>query len=113
MNTSAFVCAVAALTVIGSAAAQTTPESAKQQTTPPGQAPSSTAPARTTKDPSSTQGRPDASYPNPAGQDTRTEAAARPHKEKGHDDAADKNVVDPTASAGPSGKTVGLHGCFR
>jgi hypothetical protein len=55
------------------------------------------------RDPSSTRGRPDASYPNPSGQDTKTDAAARPHKDKGHDDPSDTAKVKPTPSAGPTG----------
>jgi hypothetical protein len=55
------------------------------------------------RDPSSTRNRPDASYPNPSGQDTKTDAAAKPHKDKGHDDASDTAKVKPTPSAGPSG----------
>jgi hypothetical protein len=55
------------------------------------------------RDPSSQQGRPGASYPNPSGQDTKTDAAARQRTEKGHDDASDASKVKPTPSAGPSG----------
>jgi hypothetical protein len=73
---------------------------AQSPTTSPTPRPSPEQP----RDPSSTQSRPDASYPNPSGQDTKTDAAARPHKEKGHDDAADTAKVKPTPSAGPSGR---------
>jgi hypothetical protein len=47
-------------------------------------------------DPSSTRGRPDARYPRPSGQDARTDAAATPHSENGHDHAADSNPVSPS-----------------
>jgi hypothetical protein len=108
MNTQAFVCALAALIASGAAMTQTATQPAQQkpaqQARPAGDAPSSTAPAPTTRDPSSTRGRKDASYPNPSGQDTRTDAAARPHTHEGHDSPADKAVVDPTVSAGPTGK---------
>jgi hypothetical protein len=73
---------------------------AQSPTTSPTPRPS----AEESRDPSSTRGRPDASYPNPSGQDTRTDAAARPHKEKGHDDAADTAKTKPTPSTGPSGR---------
>lgn len=59
--------------------------------------------AASTRDPSSTKGRPDANYPNKSAQDTRTDAAARAHSDKGHDDATDTAKVKPTPSTGPSG----------
>jgi len=61
------------------------------------------APASGT-DPSTMRGRPDANYPRPSGQDAKTDAAARPHAEQGHDHAADANHVPPAQSAGPNGK---------
>src|SRR5688572_15089720 len=76
----------------GVALAQTSPNPSTQR-------PSSEQP----RDPSSSRGRPDASYPNPSGQDTKTDAAARPHQEKGHDHPADAAKVKPTPSAGPTG----------
>jgi hypothetical protein len=94
----------------GAAFAQnSSPPPASSSTVPP--APSTTGPSTTAKDagaskaqdPSSTRGRPDAQYPNPSGQDTRTDAAAKAHTEKGHDHAANQNVVKPTPSAGPTG----------
>jgi hypothetical protein len=100
--------AVIAFAVSGAAFAQTsaTPsnrDTPNRDTNAPANTPASSAPKQT-KDPSSTRGRPDASYPNPSAQDTRTDAAARAHTEKGHDHAADTNSVDATPSAGPTGK---------
>jgi hypothetical protein len=63
----------------------------------------SSTPQQQPRDPSSTAGRPDASYKNPSGQDTKTDAASRPHQDKGHDHPGDRNKVDPTPSAGPQG----------
>lgn len=71
---------------------------------PPTTSPSPRPNAEQPRDPSSTRGRPDASYPNPSGQDTKTDAAARPHRDKGHDDPSDSNKVTPTPSAGPAGR---------
>ena len=52
-------------------------------------------------DPSSTRGRPDAEYPRPSGQDAKTDAAAKPHVDKGHDDASDSQPVTPSEAAVP------------
>lgn len=79
---------------------------AQSPTTSPKPQPSSeqTRGSEESRDPSSTRGRPDANYPNPSGQDTKTDAAAKPHQEKGHDDASDTAKVKPTPSTGPSGR---------
>jgi len=71
---------------------------------PPTTSPSPSPKAEQPRDPSSTRGRPDASYPKPSGQDTKTDAASRPHTDEGRDSPADSNKVTPTPSAGPTGR---------